>query len=71
MPVELCQMQKGITLLLSWRLAVVWYVSHFHSYLYGHDVTVHTNHMVVKLCLVVKTSMANIPGSDRKSMSQK
>ena len=32
-------------------LAVVWSISHFHSYLYGHDVTVHTDHMAVKAVL--------------------
>ena len=29
-------------------LAVVWSMSHFHSYLYGHDVTVLTDHSAVK-----------------------
>ena len=32
-------------------LAVVWAISHFHSYLYGHDVTVHTDHTAVKAVL--------------------
>ena len=32
-------------------LAVVWAISHFHAYLYGHDVTVHTDHSAVKAVL--------------------
>ena len=32
-------------------LAVVWSMSHFHSYLYGHDVTVLTDHSAVKAVL--------------------
>ena len=32
-------------------LAVVWAVSHFHSYLYGHRVTVYTDHSAVKAVL--------------------
>ena len=32
-------------------LAVVWAVSHFHAYLYGHDVEVRTNHSAVKAVL--------------------
>ena len=32
-------------------LAVVWAITHFHVYLYGHDVTVYTDHMAVKVVL--------------------
>ena len=32
-------------------LAVVWAISHFHSYLYGHSVTVFTDHTAVKAVL--------------------
>ena len=32
-------------------LAVVWAVSHFHAYLYGHDVHVFTDHSAVKAVL--------------------
>ena len=32
-------------------LAVVWAVSHFHAYLYGHDVQVFTDHSAVKAVL--------------------
>ena len=32
-------------------LAVVWAVTHFHSYLYGHSVTIITNHNAVKAVL--------------------
>ena len=32
-------------------LAVVWAMSHFHSYLYGHSVTVFTDHTAVKAVL--------------------
>ena len=35
-------------------LAVVWAISHFYAYLYGHNVTVHTDHSAVKA--VLKTS---------------
>ena len=32
-------------------LVVVWAISHFHYYLYGHRVTVYTDHSVVKAVL--------------------
>ena len=32
-------------------LAVVWAVSHFHAYLYGHDVVVYTDHAAVQAVL--------------------
>ena len=32
-------------------LAVVWAISHFHAYLYGHEVTIYTNHSAVKAVL--------------------
>ena len=32
-------------------LAVVWACSHYHAYLYGHDVTVYTDHSAVKAIL--------------------
>ena len=32
-------------------LAVVWSISHFHYYLYGHKVTVYTDHSAVKSVL--------------------
>lgn len=33
-------------------LAVVWSVSHFHAYLYGHKVTIRTDQSAVKAILV-------------------
>ena len=36
-------------------LAVVWAMSHFHSYLYGHSVTVYTDHSAVKAILETPT----------------
>lgn len=44
-------------------LAVVWTVSHFHAYLYGHDVTVHTDHSAVKAILETPTPVVSMPGS--------
>ena len=41
--------------------AVVWAVSHFHSYLYGHCVTVYTDHSAVKAVLDWKRR--TLPGS--------
>ena len=32
-------------------LAVVWSIMHFHSYLYGHQVTVYTDHSAVQAVL--------------------
>ena len=36
-------------------LAVVWLITHFHSYLYGHQVTVYTNHSAVQAILNTPT----------------
>ena len=38
-------------------LAVVWAISHFHPYLYGHNVLVHTDHSAVRA--VLQTPSAN------------
>ena len=38
-------------------LAVVWAISHFHAYLYGHDVLVYTDHSAVRT--VLQTPSAN------------
>ena len=38
-------------------LAVVWAVTHFHAYLYGHEVTIYTDHSAVKA--VLETPSAN------------
>ena len=32
-------------------LAVVWAITHFHSYLYGHQLTVYTDHSAVQAIL--------------------
>ena len=32
-------------------LAVVWVITHFHSYLYGHQLTVYTDHSAVQAIL--------------------
>lgn len=32
-------------------LAVVWAISHFLAYLYGHDVVIHTDHSAVRAML--------------------
>ena len=37
-------------------LAVVWSISHFHYYLYGHKVTVYTDHSAVKSVLEMSSS---------------
>ena len=37
-------------------LAVVWRVSHFHAYLYGHDVLVYTDHSAVQAVLETPSS---------------
>ena len=38
-------------------LAVMWAISHFHTYLYGHDVLVYTHHSAVRA--VLQTPSAN------------
>ena len=38
-------------------LAVVWAISHFHAYLYSHDVLVYTDHSAVRT--VLQTPSAN------------
>ena len=40
--------EKGYAITELETLAVVWGISHFHAYLYGHDVTVCTDHSAVK-----------------------
>ena len=49
MRAEHCLTRYAITELET--LAIVWAMSHFHSYLYGHDVTVLTDHSAVKAVL--------------------
>ena len=46
---SLSEKNYGITDLET--LAVVWSISHFQSYLYGHDVTIYTDHSAVKAVL--------------------
>ena len=36
-------------------LAVVWSITHFHSYLYGHQVTIYTDHSAVQAILNTPT----------------
>lgn len=49
-------------------LAVVWAMSHFHSYLYGHDITVLTDHSTVKLFWVVPEGVANMQDGGHEYM---
>ena len=42
-------------------LAVVWATSHFHLYIYGHLVTVYTDHSAVKTILQTPTPVVNTP----------
>ncbi len=44
-----CECNYSVTELET--LAVVWAVSHFHAYLYGHKVTIRTDHSAVKAFL--------------------
>jgi len=41
-------------------LAVVWAVSHFHAYLYGHDVEIRTDHSAVKPVLSIPSPKGNM-----------
>ena len=65
----LSQSEKNYSIMGLETLAVVWAVSHFHSYMYGHRVTVYTDHSAVKAvletpnpyweaCSMVDTSLA-------------
>ena len=47
----LSQQEKNYSVTDLETLAVVWAVSHFHVYLYGHDVEVRTDHSTVKAVL--------------------
>ena len=47
------QQEKNYSVTDLETLAVVWVVSHFHAYLYGHDVEVRTDHSAVKAVLSV------------------
>ena len=48
-----CERNYSVTELET--LAVVWAISHFHAYLYGHKVTVRTDHTAVKAILETST----------------
>ena len=47
----LSQSEKNYSITELETLAVVWAISHFHSYLYGHCVTVYTDHSAVRAVL--------------------
>ena len=55
-------------------LAVVWACNHFHAYLYGHNVTVYTDHSAVKAILETSspsgkhTRWSKVYGSGVKSV---
>ena len=49
--------EKGYAITELETLAVVWSITHFHAYLYGHDVTAYTDHSAVKA--VLSTPSAN------------
>ena len=51
-------------------LAVVWAVTHFHSYLYGHSVTILTDHTAVKAVLETPTPRGNMSSGGPRSMAQ-
>lgn len=51
--------EKKYTITELKMLAFVWAISHFHCYLYGHNVTVMTNHSAVK------TVLGNLEGSGK------
>ena len=51
MEAEHCLTRKKYVITRLETLAVVLAMSHFHSYLYGHDVTVLTDHLAVKAVL--------------------
>lgn len=53
----LLQSEKNYPITELETLAVVWAVSHFHSYLYGHRVTVYTDHSAVKVVLETPNPM--------------
>ena len=45
---SLSPLEKRYSVMELETLAVVWAVSHFHDYLYGHDVHIYTDHSAVK-----------------------
>ncbi len=52
-------------------LAVVWSVSHFKAYLYGHDVVVYSEHSAVKAVLEHPIPPANTRGGGSRKWSEK
>ena len=54
-PVDPCHQQRETTGSQTWKLAVVWAVTHFRCYLYGHSVTVYTDHSAVRSVLETPT----------------
>ena len=50
-------------------LAVVWAVSHFRYYLYGHNVTIFTDHSAVKQYSAHHSPMGNMHGGGAKFMA--
>ena len=51
-------------------LAVVWALSHFHSYLYGQLVIVVTDHAAVRAILETRAPLANMQDGGLKYMGQ-
>ena len=48
---SLCASERNYSISELETLAVVWSITHFHPYLYGHTVTVYTDHTAVKAIL--------------------
>ena len=48
---SLCASERNYSVTELETLAVVWSITHFHPYLYGHTVTVYTDHTAVKAIL--------------------
>ena len=47
--------ERNCSITILETLAVVWSITHFHSYLYGHQVTVYTDHSAVQAILNIPT----------------
>ena len=48
--------RKVTMLSWNWKLWLLWTISHFHAYLYGHNVLIYTDHSAVRAVLQIPSA---------------